>query len=60
MGRFVRIAMRSASELDYLTFLATDLGYLSRPQHAEVASELNEIRRMLTGMFKQMRAPIGK
>jgi four helix bundle protein len=28
MGRFVQIAMGSASELDYLLLLANDLGYL--------------------------------
>jgi len=58
MGRFVKIAMGSASELDYLILLAADLGYFSESKHTEVAYELREIRRMLTGFFKQLRSPI--
>ena len=58
MGRFVKIAMGSASEVDYLALLAADLGYVSRSKYAEVASELNEVRRMLTGLYKQLRMPV--
>jgi four helix bundle protein len=58
MGRFVKIAMGSASEVDYLALLAADLGYVSRAKYTEVASELNEVRRMLTGLYKQLRAPV--
>ena len=58
LGRFVRIAMGSASEVDYLALLAADLGYLPQSKYLEVVSDLNEIRRMLTGLFKQLSAPI--
>jgi four helix bundle protein len=58
MGRFVKIAMGSASEVDYLTLLACDLGYVSTPDYTELASELSEIRRMLTGLYKQLRPTI--
>ena len=58
LGRFVRIAMGSASEVDYLALLASDLGYLPEAKYMEVVSELNEIRRMLTGLFKQLSPPI--
>lgn len=56
MGRFVQIAMGSAGEVDYLALLAADLGYIPPSNYIELASELNEIRRMLTGFYKQVRS----
>jgi four helix bundle protein len=53
MGRFVQIAMGSASELDYQLLLAKDLGYLQSPEG--LSTELSEIRRMLTVLFKRIR-----
>ena len=53
MGRFVQIAMGSASELDYLLRLARDLGYLQG--HEGLTTELSEIRRMLTVFCKRIR-----
>ncbi len=53
MGRFVQIAMGSASELDYLLLLATDLGYLQ--SHESLTDELSQIRRMLTVFYKRIR-----
>ena len=55
MGRFVQIAMGSASEVDYLALLASDLGYVPPDAYTKLTSELNEIRRMLTGLYKQVR-----
>jgi len=52
MARFVQIAMGSASELDYLLLLATELGYVSRNDYEKVVSELNRVRRMLTSFYK--------
>jgi len=56
MRRFVQIAMGSASEVDYLALLASDIGYVPSADYIELASELNEIRRMLTGLYKQIRS----
>ena len=53
MGRFVQIAMGSASELDYLLLLANDLGYLEG--HEGLTAKLGEIRRMLTVLYKRIR-----
>jgi four helix bundle protein len=53
MGRFVQIAMGSASELDYLLLLANDLGYLQG--YEGLNAELGEIRRMLTVFYKRIR-----
>ncbi len=55
MGRFVQIAMGSASEVDYLILLARDLEYLPANQYEAVSAELDEIRRMLTALYKRIR-----
>ena len=55
MGRFLQIAMGSASELDYLLRLATDLGYLQPEDFRKLAAELEEIRKMLTAFYKRIR-----
>ena len=55
MGRFVQIAMGSASEVDYLILLARDLGYLPAGQYDAASAELDEIRRMLTALYKRIR-----
>ena len=55
MGRFVQIAMGSASEVDYLILLARDLDYLQAGQYKAASAELDEIRRMLTALYKRIR-----
>jgi four helix bundle protein len=55
MGRFVQIAMGSASEVAYLSLLAKDLGYLEEHAYERLATELSEIRRMLTTFYKRIR-----
>jgi len=55
MARFVQIAMGSASELDYLLLLAADLGFLEEEQYRTRVSELNRVRRMLTGLYKSIK-----
>ena len=55
LARFCDIAAGSASELDYQLQLARDLGYLSEATHAKLESQLNEIRRMLTGLISAVR-----
>jgi four helix bundle protein len=56
MGRFVQIAMGSASEVAYLMLLASDLGYVSSADYEVLSSQLNEIRRMLTVFYKRIRS----
>lgn len=53
-GRFVRIAMGSASQVDYPILLVSDLGYLRPEDHTELSAQLNEIRRMSTGLDKRL------
>ena len=56
MGRFVQIAMGSASELDSLILLAADLCYFRKDEAAELQKELTEIRCMLTMFYKRLRS----
>ena len=51
MGRFIRIAMGSASELDHHLLLCKDLGFLQDQKYSRVFGDLNEIRKMLTGLL---------
>jgi four helix bundle protein len=57
MGRFLQIAMGSASEVAYLILLARDLGYVPSMEYENLAGELDEIRRMLTVFYKRVRVP---
>lgn len=47
LARFVRIAMGSASELDYQLVLCRDLGYLTADSFQRLSESLIEVRKML-------------
>jgi len=51
LARFVRIAMGSASELDYHLLLAHDFGYLPPEEHKAFTQELTKIRKMLAALL---------
>lgn len=51
LARFVRIAMGSASELDYHLLLAHDFGYLQSDEHKGLSHELTRIRKMLAALL---------
>ncbi len=55
MGRFIQIAMGSASEVEYLLLLAKDLGYVEPVDYETLAAKLEEIRKMLTAFYKRVR-----
>jgi len=46
-GRFLQMAMGSASEVEYLLLLARDLGYLAAGSHGELEDQTTEVKRML-------------
>ncbi|MBA2304302.1 MAG: four helix bundle protein [Acidobacteria bacterium] len=48
--RFVRIALGSASELEYHLLLARDLGLIPGATHDRVSSAAGEVKRMLSGL----------
>ena len=56
LARFLQIAMGSASELEYHLLLAQDLGYLDTIQGKDLASEVVEVKRMLTSFIQKLKA----
>ena len=54
-GRFLQMAMGSASEVEYLLLLARDLGYLAR-MHGELEDQTTEIKRMLAALIRRLKA----
>jgi four helix bundle protein len=58
LARFVRIAMGSASELDYHLLLSKDLGFMNNEDFARSASGLTEVRKMLTSFLSSVEEQI--
>ena len=54
LGRFLRIALGSAVELEYHLLLAHDLGYLPDRRYDTLRSATHEVKRMLTGLLKRI------
>ena len=55
-SRFLRIAMGSASELEYHLLLARDLKLLYGDEYERLAGEIVEVKRMLTAFAQRLRA----
>ena len=58
LGRFLQIAMGSASELEYhlLLALARDLDFLNSPDYQRLELEVVEVKRMLSSLIRKLRA----
>lgn len=54
LGRFLRMSLGSASEVECQTEIARDLGYLTHAEAAEWLAAATEIKRMLTGLLKRL------
>ena len=54
LARFLLISMGSANEAEYHLLLAKDLEYLSVGAHDALASDLGEIKRMMTGLLARL------
>jgi four helix bundle protein len=54
LRRFCRMALGSASELEYHLLLARDLGFLPRPAYTGLATQVVEVKRMLGGFIKRL------
>jgi four helix bundle protein len=52
--RFLQIAAGSASELDYELLLAKDLGCIAVTDFSGIASELLQIRKMLSSLLRKV------
>jgi four helix bundle protein len=56
LGRFLQIAMGSASELEYHLLLAHDLQYLSTTEYQSLNEKIIEIKRMLAAFIQKLKA----
>jgi len=56
LARFLQIAMRSASELDYQLLLARDLKFIRNEEHQPLENELAEVKRMLNSLIRKVRS----
>ena len=57
-ARFVRVAMGSASELDYHLVLARDLGLLNHDSYTQMSKQLTDVRKMLASLLKAIELEI--
>jgi four helix bundle protein len=55
-GRYIEIAMGSASELDHHLILAYDLGFLVEDDYQQLNGQTQEVKRMLIGFIKKLKA----
>jgi four helix bundle protein len=53
--RFLQIAMRSASELEYHLLLARDLGYLITDVYSLLSTATVEVKKMLSALIVRIR-----
>ena len=56
LSRFLRIAMGSASELEYHLLLAHDLNILSDSAYERLATDTTEVKRMLASLISRLKA----
>ena len=55
-GRFIQIAMGSASELEYHLLLAKDLEILESLDYERLSGEVIEVKRMLASLLLKLKA----
>ncbi|MBK7917368.1 MAG: four helix bundle protein [Chloroflexi bacterium] len=55
-AHFAQIAIGSISELEYQLLLAKDLGYLNASRYQELSLQITEVKRMLIGLRKKLKA----
>jgi four helix bundle protein len=60
LRRFIRIALGSASELEYHLLFARDLGLLPERAYEELTGATTEVKRMLTGLASRLTDQIRK
>ena len=57
LGRYVRISLGSATELEYHLLLARDLGHLSASMYDLLSTATLEVQNMLAGLSRRVRRP---
>jgi four helix bundle protein len=53
-GRFIRIALNSASELEYHLLVAKDFGVMKESEFASLSSQTVQVRKMLYGLLSSV------
>lgn len=56
LARFLRIALGSASELEYHIILSTDLCYLNKSVSQHLFKQVTDVKRMLTSLIQKLTA----
>ena len=56
LAPFLRIALGSASELEYHIILSTDLCYLDKSASQQLFKQVTEVKRMLTSLIQKLTA----
>lgn len=56
LGRFIQIAMGSASELEFHLLLARDLKMPDSLRYETLSAQVVEVKRMLTAFWQTMKA----
>lgn len=56
LGRFMQIAIGSASELEYLLLLTHDLDFLDELLYQQLERDTTEVKRMLTAFILKLKA----
>ena len=55
LARFLQIALSSATELEYHLLLSHDLTYLEQNRYERLRSQVQEVKRMLTGFLRTVK-----
>lgn len=55
-GRFLQVAMGSASELEYELLLSHELGFVDARLHQELSQQTTEVKRMLASLLQKLNA----
>jgi len=56
LARFMSIAARSVSEVEYQLLLACDLDYMQDETYRELNQQVNEVKRMLNSFIQKLTA----
>lgn len=54
LSRFLHIALGSASEIEYLIMLSTELNFIDQNLSSDLNFKIQEIKRMLTSFIKKL------
>ena len=54
-ARYIQISLGSAHEMEYLTFLSYELGYINDGQYKLLHEQTSEVKAMLIGLVNKVR-----